>query len=153
MADDTADQQPRRGSGRPFEPGQSGNPSGRPAGSRNAATRLVEAMFEDEAETIGRRAIEMALGGDTLAMKLVLERLVPLRRGRPVQFELPAIHTSADVVAAIGQVLRATAAGDLTPDEAATVAGILDAKRRAIETVEFEGRLEALEKQATQEGL
>jgi hypothetical protein len=39
-----------------FEKGQSGNPAGRPPGSRNKATILAEAMFQ--AETIIRMAID-----------------------------------------------------------------------------------------------
>jgi hypothetical protein len=47
-----------------FEPGQSGNPAGRPKGSRNRSTLALEAIFEGEAEKLSRRAIEMALEGD-----------------------------------------------------------------------------------------
>jgi len=38
------------------------------------------------------------------------------------------------------------ARGEITPDDASTVAGVLEAKRRAIETVELEARLSELEK-------
>jgi hypothetical protein len=44
----------------------------------------------------------------------------------------------------------ATARGQITPDEAALVASLLEVKRRAIETVELEGRLTKLE--AAKEG-
>jgi hypothetical protein len=47
-----------------FGPGQSGNPAGRPKGSRNRSTLALEAIFEGEAEKLSRRAIEMALEGD-----------------------------------------------------------------------------------------
>jgi hypothetical protein len=39
------------------------------------------------------------------------------------------------------------AVGDITPDEANVVSGVLEAKRRSLETVEFEARLMALENQ------
>jgi hypothetical protein len=82
-----------------------------------------------------------------VALRLVLERVAPLRRGRPVRFDLPAggVERAGDVSAALGAVLEATAEGALTPDEAATIAGVLEAKRKAIETVEIEARLAALE--------
>ena len=44
-----------------FKPGQSGNPAGRPKGSRNRSTLALEAIFEAEAEAITRKAIELAL--------------------------------------------------------------------------------------------
>ena len=47
--------------------------------------------------------------------------------------------------AALGATIKAMADGLITPDEAATVAGILETKRKAIETAELETRLAALE--------
>ena len=46
--------------GKGFEPGQSGNPAGRPFGSRNKATLLIESLLEGELETITRAAVEAA---------------------------------------------------------------------------------------------
>lgn len=153
MADNAGGKQPgRRGVGRPFAPGQSGNPSGREAGARNRATVAIDELLEGEAQALGRKAIDMALSGDGLALKLCLERVAPVRRGRPVRFTLPPITTAADVVAALGAVLLATAAGDLTPDEASTVAGVMEAKRRSIEVVELEKRLAVLEEAAERRG-
>jgi hypothetical protein len=73
--------------GRPFE---LGNP-GKPKGARHRATRAVEALLEGEAEALMRRAIEAALGGDTTALKLCLDRVAPALRERPVSFALPPI--------------------------------------------------------------
>ena len=148
MADSAAGEQPKRGRGKPFDAGKSGNPAGRPAGARNKATVAIEALLEGEAEAIGRKAVEMALEGDGLALRLCLERLAPVRRGRPIRFSLPALEGPDDLVKALGGLLRATAEGELSPDEAVTVASILETKRRAHETVELETRLAALEKAA-----
>ena len=148
MADSAAGEQPKRGRGKPFDAGKSGNPAGRPAGARNKATVAIEALLEGEAEAIGRKAVEMALEGDGLALRLCLERLAPVRRGRPIRFSLPALEGPDDLVKALGGLLRATADGELSPDEAVTVASILETKRRAHETVELETRLAALEKAA-----
>ncbi|HYZ43542.1 MAG TPA: DUF5681 domain-containing protein, partial [Xanthobacteraceae bacterium] len=51
----------------PFEKGESGNPAGRPRGARNRATLLMQNLLADDAETIGRKAIEMAIAGDLAA--------------------------------------------------------------------------------------
>jgi hypothetical protein len=145
MAEIAGEEQRRRGEGRRFAKGHSGNAAGRPKGARNRATVAVETLFEGEAEAIARKAIELAKDGDTVALRLVLERVVPVRRGKPVCFDLPRISTAGDVSAALGSILAATAQGELTPDEAATIAGILENRRRALETLEIETRLAALE--------
>ena len=128
-----------------FKPGQSGNPSGRPHGSRNKATLALEAILDGEGEAITRKAIEKALEGDTAALRLCLERIYPPRKSRPIALELPPIETADDVTKAHGTVIGAMAIGDITPEEASVVAGVLEAKRRSIETCELEGRMTALE--------
>jgi hypothetical protein len=72
--------------GRPFEPGKSGNPKGRPKGSRNQATLLAEALLDGEAEAITRKLVDKALEGDTTALRLCLDRLVAPMRERRVTF-------------------------------------------------------------------
>jgi hypothetical protein len=135
---------PGRGSGRPFE---KGNP-GKPKGARHRITVTAEQLLAGEAEALTRRAIEMALDGKVEAMRLCLERVMPVRRGRPVKFKMPDVGTASDVVSAIGAVLRAVSEGELTCDEASTLANVLEAKRRSIELVELEGRITALEQKA-----
>ena len=51
----------------------------------------------------------------------------------------------ADVVVALGAVADAMAAGELTPDEACAVAGVLKVHRRAVEAVDLDVRLRRLE--------
>ncbi len=149
MADTTGGQQPARGPGKPFTAGQSGNQAGRPAGSKNKTTLAIEKLLEGEGEAVTRQCIDMAKAGDSIAMRLVMERIAPLRRGRPVRFNLPPMEGPGDLVKALSGILQAVSVGDLTPDEASTVATVLDAKRRAIETVDIEARLAAIEKAAS----
>jgi len=127
-----------------FQRGQSGNPRGRPKGSRNKATLAAEALLDGEAEARTRKAIELALNGDLGAIRLCLERLIPARRSRVIQFDLPETSTVEDVVIAYDAVLAAMADGEISPDEAATVAGVLESKRKAIETVELAEELNAM---------
>ena len=56
--------------GRPFQRGQSGNPNGKPKGVRNRATLAAEALLDGEAEALTRKVVEMALAGDSTAMRL-----------------------------------------------------------------------------------
>src|SRR5687767_3759377 len=78
--------------GKPFGPG---NP-GRPKGSRNKATLALEALLDGEAEAIARKAVELAKAGDTVALRLCLERIIPARKDRPVAFVMPEITTAAE---------------------------------------------------------
>ena len=121
-----------RAPGRPFSKGQSGNPAGKRKGTRNRSTMAAEALLEGECEALTRKAIELALAGDTMALRLCLERLVPPRKERPIRFELPAIASEGDAARAMGAVLAALAAGQITPSEATAVAGLIDAARLAL---------------------
>lgn len=132
--------------GRPFKPGKSGNPNGRPKGTRNHATVLAEALIDGEAETIIRNVIKRASEGDMTAMRLCIERLLPPRRGRPVAFQLPKIETAADAARASSSVLAACAAGTLSPGEASEIMTLISSHIQIVETTEFEARLSALEK-------
>ena len=82
----------RLGRGRPFPKGQSGNPAGRPAGARNRRTLAAVRLLDGEAEALTRKAVELALAGDAMALKLCLERILPPARERAVRFALPAIE-------------------------------------------------------------
>jgi len=88
MAVNFQQQQRRRGKGRPFEKGVSGNPAGRPAGSRNAATEMAQALLDGEAETLVRRCVELALQGNPAAMKLETSKNRVFPGGMKVAFRL-----------------------------------------------------------------
>jgi len=144
MADKTAIKQ--RGPGRPWKSGESGNPKGCPAGSRHKATLAVLALLDGEAEGLTRKAVEMALAGDTTALRLCLERLAPPRKDSPLTLAgLPKIKAAADLPKATARVLEAVADGTITPSEGQALAGLLEAHRRTLETTEIEQRLSALE--------
>ncbi len=134
----------------PFQKGESGNPAGRPRGSRNRATLLMESLLADDAEAIGRKAIEMAKQGDMAAIRLCMDRLSPPRKGEPVAFELPPLDKAADSVAAAATIVAAVAAGELTPSEGADLAKVIDVYVRAIETKAFDERLTKLEETTQQ---
>ena len=131
--------------GRPFKKGKSGNPAGRPQGSRNKATLAIDELLDGEADKLTRKAVELAMEGDTTALRLCLERLCPPRKDRPVSFDLPTMETPVDAVAAMAALLAAVAQGEVTPGEAQTIAAVIEAQRRVIECEDHERRLRALE--------
>ncbi len=97
-----------------FKPGN----SGRPKGSRHKTTLAIQALLDGEGEVLTRKAIEMALAGDTVALRLCLERLAPPRKDSPVRFTLPPMDGAQNAAAAIGAILASVASGELTPTEA-----------------------------------
>jgi hypothetical protein len=148
LASPPASAEKQQGNGR-FQKGRSGNPAGRAAGSRNKASIMLEQLMADEGEAIVKRVIQAALTGDTAAARIILDRLCPPRRARHVSIDLPLIHTAADAANAIARVVQAVATGDLSPDEGAGVAGLIETFRKTLETQELEARIVALEKRAT----
>ena len=125
--------------------GQSGNPAGRPQGSRNKATVALQALLDEEGEAITRKAVERAKEGDPAALRLVLERLIPPVRERRLALDLPKVETTGGITAAIGAVLDAVGTGKITPGEGQALAGLLEAQRKNLETLELEARIAAIE--------
>ena len=123
---------------------QPGNP-GRPKGARHKTTLAIELLLEGEAETLTRKAIEMAKGGDITALRLYLDRIAPARKDRTIAFALPPVTTVADIVIASGALLLAVAEGDLTPSEAGELSKLLDDHRLAMTTAELEVRIAKFE--------
>lgn len=145
-----SDNTDRKQRGKPFDKGQSGNPNGRPKGSRNATTIALEALLDGEAEALTRKAIEMALAGDMQALRLCIDRILPVRKDRPVTFELPPISSAQDAAKVSSAVLAAVAAGELTPTDAGEISKLVETYVKAFETAELAERLDRLEKLTSQ---
>jgi hypothetical protein len=75
-----------------------------------------------------------------------LDRAPPLGGLRTGAAE-PRKKAAAAVDAAFSAVVRALAAGEIAPDDAATITGVLEMKRKALETIDIERRLMLLEAQ------
>jgi len=128
-----------------FKKGVSGNPRGRPAGSRNKATLACEALLDGQAEALTQKAIEMALAGDVVALRLCLDRIYPPRKDRPVTFPLPPITSARDAADIMGAVAEAVAAGHITPTEGAEYAKVVDAYVKAYHAAELDDRVARVE--------
>src|SRR6516164_13432 len=120
--------------GRPFVKGRSGNPKGRSVGARNKKTLAAAVPLEGESEALTRKAVELALAGDPVALRLCIERILPVCRERAVRLALPAIEGASDVSAAANAVTSALARGALTPGEAERIAIVVETFARAIDT-------------------
>ena len=134
-----------RGDGKPYVEGQSGNPAGRPKGARSRATQALEQILDGDAEAILNKAVEMAKDGDPVAMRLCLDRLIPVRRDRPITFTLPPIDKPSDLTRATHALMQGVAAGEITPSEAAELSKLVDAHVNAIKTADLAERLARIE--------
>jgi hypothetical protein len=137
----------RKQAGR-WKKGESGNPAGRPRGARSRATVAVEELLEGEVEALTRKAVELALGGDTTALRLCLERLAPPVRERPLELELPPIESAKDLPRAVASLLQAVATGTVTAGEAEKLGRLVGQYVQAVEVAEIEERLRTLEEAA-----
>ena len=121
-----------------------GNP-GRKPGSRNKVTTAVETLLDGEAENLTRKAVELAMEGNIIALRLCLDRVSPPRKERHITLSLPVLKTAEDGPKAMGAIVTAISDGDITPSEAQSLAGMIDVYRRTLETEDLERRLAALE--------
>jgi hypothetical protein len=127
-------------SGGQFKKGQSGNPAGKPRGTRDKRTALRE-LLQPHAADLAKKAVELALAGDTTALRICIDRCIPVMKAKD---EPIAIAGLAGTPAEQGQaVLSAT--GTITPDQASAAMQVIAAQARIIEVDELERRLAALE--------
>jgi hypothetical protein len=131
----------RKVRGRPFKPG---NP-GRPPGSKNKITQIVEQLAEGQAEQLVQKVLELAQAGDVSCLKMMLNRLWPARKGQPVNLVMPPIQTSQDLIPAITSIWEGIREGRLTPEEAGVLSIVMDRSIQAIELHSITKRIEALE--------
>lgn len=137
------DQEPERRPNGTFAPGTSGNPSGRPKGSRARVLEALDEVAEDAAGGIVAALATRAQAGDPQAAALVLARVWPARKGRSLVLpELAQAGTTAEGFAAL---IAAMAEGIITPEEAGAVGAVLTARQQAVEVADLAARLEALE--------
>lgn len=145
---DTENSQANAGGGR-WKPGQSGNPKGKPVGTRNRASLLAEQLIGDEAEKLVRAVIDKALAGDSTCLRLCLERLAPPVRERAARISLPAVESVNDALPILSGLIAGVASGDVLPGEAVAVAGVVESFRRAVESRDLERRIAELERLRT----
>jgi hypothetical protein len=131
--------------GTKWKKGQSGNPAGKPPGSRHKVTLAVERLLDGEGEELTRKAIELAKEGDLTALKLCLERICPPRKSRPISIDLPDVKISEGVSLAQTSVVQAVGEGEITHEEGQVLSNILESRRKSIESEDHERRLYELE--------
>jgi len=126
-----------------FRKGHSGNPAGRPKGAKDKRTAL-RALLEPHADKLVKKAVELALSGDTTALRICIDRIIPPMKAEDRPIELGATDSSLTMR---GQaVLAALCAGSISPDEAAAFMQAISAQARIVEVDELEKRVGKLER-------
>ena len=129
-----------------FAPGNRANPKGRIPGSRNRATLAAQILLDGEVENLPRKAVELALEGDTTALRLCLERILPARKEAALApLDLPKVEGAADLPQLTAAILDSVAAGRVTPGEGQALAALANAHAKTLEIAELEQRITALE--------
>ncbi len=123
-----------------WQKGASGNPGGRPLGSRNRATLMAQALLDASSAILTGKAIERSVADDGVTLRFCLARILAPRRTPPVELELPPLDTAKDLALAMAAIGKAAAAGEITPAEAVEFARMVDTAMRTIEAREAEFR-------------
>ena len=128
-----------------FVKGQSGNPSGKPKGAKHRTTQAAMVLLEGEAEALTRKAVELALAGDTTALRLCLERIAPAIKptAQRIALDMPALDSLTDTAKAL---VMAAAGGEIPPDIAAQLVSAVASVARVEEMESLKHRLEGLER-------
>lgn len=133
--------------GRPWKKGQSGNPAGRPPGARHRTTVMLEKLMAADSENIVRTVLAAAAQGDMTAARMVLDRVVPPVKERPIALDLPSLDGIESIAEAHSRIVAAVAAGELLPSEGQALAGLLESRLRVAEVADLERRIAELEGQ------
>jgi hypothetical protein len=133
MSDENGSARIRRGRRGRFEQGVSANPAGRPRGIMNEATRIAAMLLTERAPDVVTAAIDMAVVGKDVPLKLCLDKIIASQKDQPVAFAMPPVGDGAGLAGAVAALWNAVAEGLVTPSQAASLSQALEAQTRAIE--------------------
>ena len=122
----------------------SGN-SGRPKGTRNLKTVAIESLLEGQAKALTQTAISKALEGDSVALRLCMDRIMPAPKDKRIKVQLPSISSPRDLLKAASDVMISVQSGELTPLEGEKVMALLERFQKLFVSVDLVERIEALE--------
>jgi hypothetical protein len=121
--------------------------TGRATGSKNKRPNIHAVLPPNAIAELYTKIYEAALTGDMMAARLLLDRLDPAPKGRPV--ELPGVPLPIDGLPAAQEagrkVVEAMVAGELSPAEAAETIGVITQQITTVEARDWSRLLEQLQ--------
>jgi hypothetical protein len=123
--------------------------TGRATGSKNKRPNIHALLPPNALQQLYGTLFQLALAGDTTAGKLLLDRLDPAPKGRPVALpDVPPIDGLEAAQQAGRKVLETMLAGELSPDEAGQVLSVLMQQVVGLEARDWAKMLEDLQQRA-----
>jgi hypothetical protein len=119
---------------------------GRPKGSANKISRPYWEQLDAYGEPILRKLMSQALLGVPTALRLCVERLIPLQRDRCVMLDLSSFTETGDINCALQELVRCIASGRITPGEGESISHTLETCRRIIQDAALATRVTNLER-------
>src|SRR4051794_10251073 len=131
------------------EPALPKDKGGRPKAETIALTKAARARFDtlaaESIEAVFQAVLTAATqDGDMAAAKLLIDRVIPSRRGAPVSFHIRPLKTPEDCAFAYADLLDDVGAGRLTPEEAQTISAIVAKRAELFPSIELATEIEAL---------
>jgi hypothetical protein len=106
----------------------------------------MQQLLDGEANALTSKVVELALDGNTTALRLCLDRLLARRRDRAAPLRLPPVEDVGSLAGAMAAIMGATGKGEISSTEAGGWARLVDIFLKAPDAHDFEQRLDALEK-------
>jgi hypothetical protein len=106
---------------------------------------MAEQLVDGQAEQLVQKVVELARAGNVAALRMVLDRVWPPRKGQPVDIVMPPIKSSQDMFPAIASIWTAIGEGRLTPEEASALSIVIDRSIHTIALHDITKRIAALE--------
>ena len=127
---------------------------GRKAGILNKATAEIRSLAREHGPAAIAELARLAKEAQSepariSACNALLERAYGRSQAsQPIEIDLPDSSTLDGITMALTSIVKATAAGELTPAEAHSLSSVIETQRKVIETAELENRIKLLEKAA-----